>query len=212
MKFFVLFFVGVWCCLTGCSQMSKNIVQDNIIPSTWIYSNINSDFEQGIFTGNTLSWWLIQWKGYSVEISWGILTYTNLFSISIPENLLIWTNEYQWSEIIRLDFSVNTQPDIWTQWYFKLFVEHVPARKSSYTNKEKCVSGEYEDGVISTITTSKNIKQQEVYLTNINFSAQSKNRDQRDVCFINNDIIYTLSIWSYDNVFLQKIVNSFDIL
>ena len=210
---FSLFFI--WC--------KQKIIEQN---DAWlITSGVDTnliEIQQSplISTWNVFSWAIISWSNYFVIITWNRLVYSGLFSIAIPKNLQIRTNEYQWAEIIRLDFGKDALPDSWSEWYFKLYVEDVPSRKKENNDKDKCVLGEYDEWVISNKTTTKSIGDKTIFMTKLTYyvmaapelDIKEKKREQWDLCFLNNGIIYRISVWSYDKIHIQQTLDSFQFI
>ena len=206
-----LFFV--WC--------KQNIIEQNTPSTSGLDVNLTEIRPSiQILTWNILSWAMISWSNYFVSITWGHLIYSGLFSIMIPKNLQIRTNKYQWAEIIRLDLEKDSLPDSRTKWYFKFYVENIPSRKKENNDKDKCILGEYDEWVIFNKTITKTIDDKTVFITKLTYYVAAapeldiieKKWEQWDLCFLNNDIIYRVSVWSYDKIFIQKILDSFQFI
>ena len=58
----------------------------------------------------------------------------------------------------------------------------------------RCTFGNYDEDVTSKNTITKRKNGKEFYITYANFSAFNKKRRQGDLCFVDNDLIYTISI------------------
>ena len=147
----------------------------------------------------------------SLIISWNIITSSWLFTINFPKNLLftIHNTLNQW----RYQETLETYKDSWKNsrksGYIKIFVENIPDWKKALNDEDKCVFGNYDEYVISKKTIKKAQKNKDIYTTYLSFSTIDNKRRQWDLCFIDNNLIYTVSVWWYSQTNINHILDSF---
>ncbi|MCX6822915.1 MAG: hypothetical protein NTX91_02865 [candidate division SR1 bacterium] len=217
-KFLIITIILSAIVLHGCNK--SNTVSPSLVSSGLQNNSSISDTSSGTqndilptaLTGNVVSGAILSGESYTVILTGHSLVYKHLFHITIPKNLLVWTNEYQSYEIFRLDFSKDFTPAAWFQGYFKVFVEPVVGWRKDINDQAKCTQGKYDEGVLAKKTTKIMIQGKPIYITISDSSFMQRKRSQGDLCFVENNIIYTVSVGSYDKPYIQKILNSFQFL
>ena len=198
----------------------SNTVSPSLI-SSWIQNNSSisntsswtqKDISPTTLTGNVASWAILTGESYTAILTGNSLIYNNLFHVTIPKNLLVWTNENQSYEIFRLDFSKDFALDTWSQWSFQVFVIAVVGWRKDINDEAKCTQWKYDEWVLTKKTTKTIIQWKPVYITLSDFSYMHRKWSQWDLCFVDNNIMYTISLGSYTKQYIQKILNSFQFL
>lgn len=178
---------------------------------TLAWCNYNKDTNPSVDTwynstkeNTQLTWKIALWKIISdwiheIVISWNQIKYDNTFSIEIPKDLDIWK---YWKKK-RLDFITDS-----SQKYIHIDSYTIPDWKANKSDKEKCILGNYESHILSSSTISKVVNDQTVYITKAVRSTDHE-RNDLDLCFVKNSIIYTVSVSAYEPKESEYIINSF---
>ncbi len=212
--FFIIFLSSVCTMLFGCSSNTSSHPQFWTVIShattTWISENhsFNASSNQ-LLQWDIGSWTSISWVKYTILISWNKLIYEWFFSISIPKYLL--SREYTNNGMERLSFT-----DVTKEKYLTLTTTAVDWWRIGQNDKDRCALDRYDEGVISNKTIEKVIQGKNIYITNLIFYVPAapeiditeRKRAESDLCFVDNNVIYIMSVWGYDNAYIQRILNS----
>ena len=87
----------------------------------------------------------------------------------------------------------------------------IPDWKSNKSDKEKCTLGNYESHILSINTNSKAMNGQTIYVTKAVRSTDHE-RNELDLWFIRNNIIYLISISAYEIKEAENIIDSFQFI
>lgn len=199
MKYYFIIVSLLILSLWGCSLLSRESLLLDI---------------QQIITWNTASGTTISLYYPSLTISWNTIISNWLFTIQFPTNLVfqIYDTLGQWRYKEKLDLYVDSWKESRKNGYIKVFVEIIPDWKKELSDEDKCVFGNYDENIVSKKTIKKQWKNKDIYITYVTFSAMNNVRKQGDLCFIKNNLIYTVSVWWYNQSSIENILHSFTFL
>ena len=199
---FLGFFIFAWC--NHIWQPSTNTIPKYI---SWTQSIIKESTWSLIATQSILT------PQKSLMISWHILIYSWLFTITTPTNLPFQKHiiDSQSRYIEKLNLSTDSENRDQKNGYFHFFVEPIADWKKEFSDKDKCIFGNYDENITSKTTLTETKDNKEIYITNVIFSAFDTTWKQWDLCFIDHNLIYTLSVWGYTENYIKNIINSFSL-
>ncbi len=199
MKYYFIIVSLLILSLWGCSLLPREILSSNT---------------QQIITWNTISETIIPSYYPSLTVSWNTIISSWLFTIIFPMNLWFQTHDTlgQWRYKERLDLYIDSWKESRKNGYVKIFIESIPERRKELSDKDKCIFGNYDESILSKKTITKQWSNKEIYTTYVTFSVLDNTRKQWDLCFIDNDLIYTISVWWYTTTYINSIIDSFTFL
>ncbi len=199
MKYYFIIITLLILSLWGCSLLSRE--------------SLSLD-AQKIITWNTTSGTNISSYYPSLSVSWNTIISNWLFTIQFPTNLVFQMHDTlgQWRYKERLDLYIDSWKESRKNGYVKVFVENIPDWRKELSNEDKCIFSNYDENIVSKKTIKKQWSNKDIYLTYVTFSAMNNVRKQGDLCFIKNNLIYTVSVWWYDQSSIENILTSFTFL
>ncbi len=223
MKYFILVFVLTLLWLAWCSQhMSTSTntgyflgqINEGLIDynkpittfSTWEQTNFHHPMPWNDSSSNISITWKVMpgiWLSKSIPtffLHGDTLTYSGLFSISIPKSVLY--REYQGWAFESLSFSDSNQKSyfhigIWQPW---LSIE----RKD---DKSQC---EDNSGIWSTVSILKVKQGRKIYITTTTFPDSKE--QVHGLCFVNNGLVYNIEVTNYNKAYTEQIFNSMNFI
>ena len=198
----VLLFLG-WCSLV--SPYNKTTVSDTLTGSTPTQKNF-------------FLWWnfrslsTISGIRHQLIISWNTFIIPEVFSLRVPKWLSTWeyeeteytTNTISFGHFVSINDNNNKKIIIRVDWPF--------SSQISWSQKETCTNI-YLDEFISHSKQTKTIHDKILYLDYITFASpntdiQPLEYQETRCCFVYGDMVYSITLWGYVQLYMNSIIDS----